>query len=35
MSIRILDGIEAGRTHIRQLRDPKGAALPESVDTTT
>ena len=31
MSIRILDGIEAGRAHIRRLRDPKGTALPESV----
>ncbi len=31
MSIRILDGIETGRAHIRRLRDPKGAALPESV----
>jgi len=31
MSIRILEGIETGRAHIRRLRDPKGAGLPESV----
>ena len=31
MSIRILDGIAAGRAHIQRLRDPKEAALPESV----
>ena len=31
MSIRILDGFEAARSHIQRLRDPKGAALPESV----
>jgi histidinol dehydrogenase len=31
MSIRILDGFAAARSHIQRLRDPKGAALPESV----
>ncbi len=31
MSIRILEGFAAARAHIQRLRDPKGAALPESV----
>ena len=31
MTIRILDGIAAGRAHIQRLRSPKGTALPESV----
>ena len=31
MSIRILEGFSAARSHIQRLRDPRGAALPESV----
>jgi histidinol dehydrogenase len=31
MSMRILDGIAAGRMHIQRLRDPRETTLPESV----